>query len=189
MLFIVAQQPNNTVIVYPDVPYYSVVSLFNAVYKIILNGNQTSDLLAIVEILIYNAGGSQCQIHTKEDETMHVLNGTLQFYIDGYQFCAPTGTTVYIPRNATHSHRNLGSKPVHTQLLFSPAGIENYLYQIIPLLTQPTINKTQVAEIAGARGLIFCPEVEWKDLNCVFNDGALFSLSFHLTFLTLLLFF
>jgi mannose-6-phosphate isomerase-like protein (cupin superfamily) len=187
-LFLGAQQQNNTVIVYPDAPYYSVVSLFNAEYKIILNGNQTSGLLSIVDILIYNSPGARCQIHTREDETIQVLNGSLQMYMNGYQFCAPAGTTVYIPRNVTQSQRNTGSKAVHTQLLFSPAGLENYLYQIIPLLSQLPLNKTQIAEIAGERGLIFCPEIEWEDLNCTFSDGVLFSLSFHLKFLIFLLY-
>ncbi|CAF4620246.1 unnamed protein product, partial [Rotaria magnacalcarata] len=39
----------------------------------------------------------------KEDETFYVINGTLQFYVAGDQFCAPAGTTVYIPRNVTQS--------------------------------------------------------------------------------------
>ncbi len=168
-----AQEPNNSVIVYPtDVPYVSLASLFNAVFRIILNGNQTSGLLTIVEDLVFNGAGSRCQIHTREDQTMYVLNGTLQIYMNGYQFCAPAGTTVYIPRNVIQSQRNLGSKPVVMRLLFTPSGLEKYLYQVIALIAQQTINITEVAAIAGANGITFCPEVEWKDLNCTFNNGT-----------------
>jgi uncharacterized RmlC-like cupin family protein len=80
----VAQQPNNSVIVYPtDIPYIPAVSPFNAAIKVVLRGNQTSGLLTVVDDLIYNGAGSRFMMHTKEDTVMYVLNGTLQFYLDG----------------------------------------------------------------------------------------------------------
>ncbi|CAM2723192.1 unnamed protein product [Rotaria socialis] len=159
----IAQQPNNSVIVYPtDAPYVSLGTLFNAVFRIILNGNQTSGLLTMVEDLIYNGTGSRSQIHTKEDQTLHVLNGSLQIYMNGYQFCAPAGTTAYIPRNVTQSQRNLGSKPIDTQLLYSPSSMENYLYQVISLVAQQTINRTEVAELAATRGIFFVRRLNGK---------------------------
>ncbi len=185
-----AQQPNNSVIVYPnDIPYIPAVSPFNAAIKVVLRGNQTSGLLTIVDDLVYNGAGSRYMMHTKEDTVMYVLNGSLQFYLDGYQFCAPAGTTVHIPRNVTQSQRNLGSKPIHLLLLFSPSGMETFLDALAIIVTQQPVNTTQAFQAALGQGLLFFPEVEWKDLNCAFNGGALFSLSFHLTFLIFLLYF
>ena len=181
------QQPDNTAIVYPNVSYISAMSLFNGIFKIVMTGNQTSNRLTIDEALVYNGSASRCQVHTKEDMVYVVLNGSLQFYLDGYQFCAPADTTVYIPRNVTQSQRNLGSKPVHIQVLFLPSGVENYWSQLIPLLAQKVPNITQIYEIAATVGIQFCPEVEWKDLNC-FNSCGVFSLSFHLVSFTILLY-
>ncbi len=189
-MFIVAQHPNNSVIVYPtDIPYIQAVSVFNAAIKVILRGNQTSSLLTIVDDLVYNGAGSRYMMHTKEDTVMYVLNGTLQFYLDGYQFCAPAGTIVRIPRNVTQSQRNLGSKPIHLLLLFSPSGMETFLDAVSIIVTQQPINTTEIFQVAMGNGLLFFPEVEWQDLNCAFNDGAPFSFSFHLTFLIFLLYF
>ncbi len=168
-----AQSCGNTVIIYPDsLPFISAVQQFSASFKIVLNGNQTCGLMTLVEDLIYNSAQSRHQIHTREDETITVLNGTLQVYLGGYQFCAPTGTTFYIPRNTEQSQRTLGSKPVHVQIAFTPSGLENYLYQITPFLAQPTVNQTAATIIATNNGLIFLPEVTWQDLNCAFDtDG------------------
>ena len=184
-----ALDSNSTVVVNPDnIPWVSAIAAFNAAFKIVLRGNQTNGLLTIVEDLIYNAAQSRCQIHTREDEVIQVLNGSLQFYLNGYQFCAPAGTSVYIPRNATQSQRTLGTKPIHVQILFVPSGLENYLDQILPVIAESTINQTQANIVAVANGLIFLPEVTWQNLNCAFDDGNLFSLSSPLTFLIVLLY-
>ena len=167
-------QSNNTVIVYPySTDWISAVSQFSAKFKIILSGAQTSNLLTIVEDLIYNSPASRHQIHTREDETITVLNGSLQVYLNGYQFCAPAGTTFYIPRNTTQSQRTLSSKPIHVQISFTPSGLENYLYQITPYLLQPVMNQTAADIIAMNNGLVFLPEVTWQNLSCDFNgDGG-----------------
>ncbi len=184
-----AQTPNNTVVVRPDdIPYFSAVSQFNAKFKVILRGNQTSNLLTIVDDLIYNSAASRNQIHIREDITFYVLNGSLQFDLNGYQLCAPTGTIVYVPRNVSQSQRTLGSKPVHVLILLTPSGLEHYHDQIETYLTEQPTNQTVADAIALANGVTVLPEVTWKDLGCAFDDGALFSLSFHLTFLIISLY-
>lgn len=161
-------------------------SYLNAIYRIVLRGNQSADRLTIVEELVYSGDASRCHFHTKEDETIHVLNGTLQVYLNGYQFCAPAGTTFYIPRNIKQSHRNLGAKPVHVQLLFSPSGVENYLDRVSPVFAQKPVNITQAAELAQIYGVVHLPDVEWRDLGCAFNGGALLTQSFCLKMLAVL---
>ncbi len=138
----------------------------NAIYKIIVRGNQTVNQFTIVEGIVYINEGAGNHYHMREDETFFIINGTLQFYVDGDQFCARAGTTVYIPRNATQSVRNLNSKPVHIQILFAPSGIENYLEAVTPVFDTHPINYTQAYEIAESYGVVNLPSVEWQDLNC-----------------------
>ncbi len=97
----------------------------NAIYRIIVRGNQTANQFTILEGIVYINEGAGNHYHMREDETFFIINGTLQFYVNGDQFCARAGTTVYIPRNASQSVRNLDSKPVHIQILFAPSGVEN----------------------------------------------------------------
>ena len=165
------------------------MSLYNVEFRIILTGNQTSNLTTITEDLLYRGEGSRCQIHRREDMVYRVLNGTLQFYVGGHQFCASAGTVVYIPRNVTQSQRNLGTQAVLTELILTPSGIEGYLYELILLIRQQQpLNRTQIAGIAEKYGTTLCEEIDWEDLGCAFNNCTFFTLSFHLTCFVFLLY-
>jgi mannose-6-phosphate isomerase-like protein (cupin superfamily) len=144
----------------------------NAIYRIIIGGNRTSNKFTIVEGLVYMNEGSGNHSHVNEDETLFVINGTLQFYVDGDQFCAHAGTTVYIPRNATQSLRNLNSKPVHIQILFAPSGIEKYLEEVTPIYDTKPINYSKANEPALLHGIWNLPSVKWENLNCLNDVGT-----------------
>ena len=118
--------------------------------------------------------GARNHYHMYEDETFYVVSGTLQFYVAGEQFCAPAGTTVYVPQNVTQSIRNIDSKPAHVQIFFTPSGIENYLREVTPFHDSKSINYTATNTVALKYGVIHLPEVDWQDLDCVQNGEVLF---------------
>ncbi|UJR19548.1 hypothetical protein I4U23_022678 [Adineta vaga] len=158
----------------------------NAIYKIIVRGNQTANQFTIVEGIVYMNEGAGNHFHMREDETFFIINGTLQFYVNGDQFCAQAGTTVYIPRNASQSVRNLNSKPVHIQILFAPSGIENYLEKITPVFDTQPVNYTIANETAALYGIVNLPVVDWKDIGCIMNGTNQLKLSsFFLIFLVI----
>ncbi|CAF1915428.1 unnamed protein product [Rotaria magnacalcarata] len=162
------QQQNSYVVVPPNggqpvhaLPYP------NGIYRIIVRGSQTANIFTLIEGLIYINEGARTHYHMKEDETFYVINGTLQFYVAGDQFCAPAGTTVYIPRNVTQSVRNINSKPVYVQIAFAPPGREYYLEKITPIHDTQPINYTRANELAAEYGVVNLPEVDWEDLHCL----------------------
>lgn len=160
----------------------------NGIYRIIVRGSQTAGLFTLIEGLIYVNEGARTHYHMKEDETFYVINGTLQFYVDGDQFCAPAGTTVYIPRNVTQSVRNVNTKPVHVQISFLPPGREYYLEEITPVYDTLPINFTKANQLAEKYGVVNLPEVDWKDLNCIDRNGAHFFTSSMTFFFSSLMF-
>lgn len=137
------------------------------IYRINLRGNQTGGLFTMTEGLVWANEDIRTHFHINEEETVYVINGTLQVYLDGDQFCAPAGTTVHLPRNVTKSMRNIDSKPAKVQLIFSPSNREFFLEQITAVYDQTPINYTRANELAVQYGQIFLPAVQWKDLNCV----------------------
>jgi mannose-6-phosphate isomerase-like protein (cupin superfamily) len=184
ILFLVGQQKSYAVVEPNGGSRVHVLPYPNAIYRIVVRGNQTANQFTIVEGIVYMNEGAGNHYHMREDETFFIINGTLQFDVDGDQFCARAGTTVYIPRNATQSVRNLNSKPVHIQILFAPSGIENYLEKVTPVFDVQPINNTAANEIALSYGVVNLNSVEWKDLNCVMTDASThLKLSTYLTFL------
>ena len=150
----------------------------NGIYRIIVRGNETNNRLTIIEGLVYMDEGARNHYHLNEDETFFVLNGTLQFYVAGKQFCAKAGTTVFIPRNVTQSVRNVNVKPVHVQILFSPSGREKFLELVSPINDNPPVNLTLLNSLALQYGQVNLPVVEWNDLDCVTDTGITPKLSF-----------
>ena len=174
IVFLDGQQQKPYVLVMPNGGQHVHALLYpNGIYRIIVRGSQTANIFTIIEGLIYINEGARTHYHMYEDETFYVVNGTLQFYVAGDQFCAPAGTTVYIPRNVTQSVRNINSKPAHVQILFAPPGRENYLEEVSPLHDAQPINYTATNALALKYGVINLPEVDWQDLNCVDNDSSL----------------
>ena len=114
--------------------------IFGFILIIVLRGNQTSDLFTMTEGLIYTNEGSSLHYHITEDETTLVVNGSLQFYVNGRQFCAQAGSTVFVPRNVTKATRNVNSAPVFVRILFSPSGRERYLEAVDIINRNPPIN-------------------------------------------------
>jgi oxalate decarboxylase/phosphoglucose isomerase-like protein (cupin superfamily) len=64
----------------------------------------------------------------------YVLEGTLQFTLDGQTIDAPSGTLVVVPQEAVHTFRNVSSEPARFQVWFSPGGMEQYFVDVQELI-------------------------------------------------------
>ena len=73
------------------------------------------------------AGGPPPHFHTLEDEWFHVLEGQIEFLIDGvWSGAVPVGTTVFAPRNSFHTFRNAGDTPHKMLMHTAPSGFESF---------------------------------------------------------------
>ncbi len=90
-----------------------------------------------------DTGGSHCLVrdhpspsfalvehrHRNEDETIHIIDGTFDFVMDGISREIGPGDTVFVPRGTAHAIRNTGPTPGCRVLVFSPAGIERFFLE------------------------------------------------------------
>jgi mannose-6-phosphate isomerase-like protein (cupin superfamily) len=141
----------------------------NSVFKYKLRGQQTGGLFTLFEA-DYLTDGPGRHVHTREDELFHIIDGQVQFFVDGKQFCGATGDYVYVPRNIPQAiriqnSRNL-TKPVRIQILLAPSGLEGFLDEIAPLYYTGQDNVTLQNEIARRYGIINLDPVDWQDLGC-----------------------
>ena len=65
-------------------------------------------------------------LHDSEDETIHIVDGSFEFMLDGETRMLGPGDTVHVPRGTRHGIRNTGDTPGHRVLVFHPAGIEGF---------------------------------------------------------------
>jgi len=64
----------------------------------------------------------------------YVLEGTLQFIMDGKTIDAPAGTLVVVPEGSVHTFQNSTGDKVRFQVWFSPGGMEQYFLDVQELI-------------------------------------------------------
>ncbi|MBA2937668.1 cupin domain-containing protein [Paenibacillus sp. CGMCC 1.16610] len=60
-------------------------------------------------------------IHQEEDESFYILDGEVDFFLDGKKIEAKAGAFVFLPKGIAHGLRVVGSKPARLLNFFSRA--------------------------------------------------------------------
>ena len=80
---------------------------------------------------LYRPGnGPPPHIHSREDEAFYVLDGELQFNVDGRSFNATSRAWVTLAKGSLHYFKNTGSKPAKMLIVVTPAGLEEFFLKI-----------------------------------------------------------
>ena len=141
----------------------------NAQLKYKLRSEQTCNQVTTMEVDVLQ-GGAGAHMHTKVDELFTILEGQMQFAINGTQFCAKAGDYVYIPRFHSQAFRvhnpKFVKKPVRFELLIFPATVEGFFDEMAIYIIQGQNNSTIAGEISKKYGLVYPEAVVWEDIGC-----------------------
>jgi mannose-6-phosphate isomerase-like protein (cupin superfamily) len=144
----------------------------NSVFQHKVRGIQTDQTFVIFDAEYLNEGPGY-HLHTKDDELFHILDGKVQFIVNGTQFCASTGDYVYVPRDISQGIRvynpTNSSKRVKIQIMLLPSGLDNFLDEIAVIFNEDRNNQTAIDLISKKYGIIDLGPVIWEDLDC-FNN-------------------
>jgi quercetin dioxygenase-like cupin family protein len=89
--------------------------------------------------------------HEGQDETLYMLEGELEFHMNGSVFKAGPGTQVTLPRDVPHAFYNKSDKNALVLVSVAPANHFFELMQKISGLPDPV----EVARIGGEHGVPF----------------------------------
>jgi quercetin dioxygenase-like cupin family protein len=92
-------------------------------------GAATNGALAIVEEHARLGYRMPSHVHSREDETLYVIDGELSYRRGGETGRAGPGETVFLPRQVAH-HFEVVSGHAHFLLIVTPAGFENFFAQV-----------------------------------------------------------
>ena len=76
-------------------------------------------------------GGPPPHLHTREDETFHVLEGELEFVVGERTLSTSAGSVVYAPRGVLHGFRNVGTTHSRMAVIITPAGLESRAGEVL----------------------------------------------------------
>lgn len=131
--------------------------------EIRLGGDETGGELALIELVAPPGGEALPHRHTREHETIVVLEGELQLSTEAGDERLGPGEAAFMPRGVMHGFENVGSGAARILFVASPAGLEGFFREIgsrkagdrPPDLPEP--DGTALAAAAERAGLEFPP--------------------------------
>jgi quercetin dioxygenase-like cupin family protein len=105
-----------------------------------------ADEATVLEAEIQPGGGGSWHVHTKEDETVVIVEGELVLN-DGERHVLRHGDAHNVPRGTRHAFANESDAPVRLYFFCAPGGLERFFREIT--------SGVPVEEAAGRAGLTF----------------------------------
>jgi quercetin dioxygenase-like cupin family protein len=91
---------------------------------------QTNGAVGVIEQVAPPGGGTPLHIHSREDESLYVLEGRLTVLIDGKESVVGPGSYVFLPRGIAHAWCNERPEPARFIAVFTPGGFESFYNDI-----------------------------------------------------------
>ncbi len=120
----------------------------------LMTGKETGGAFFLSEISVPPGGGPPPHIHSREDESFQILEGSLTVQVGGDTITASAGDFVYLPRGIAHSFRNNGDGYAKALVLTTPAGLEGFFAEVFDPAadhaTPPSVSRELIARAQAA---------------------------------------
>lgn len=123
----------------------------------ITTGKETGGAFFLAQMSVAPGGGPPPHIHRREDESFHVLEGTLTIRVGEDTITASAGDFAFLPRGIAHSFKNTGSVTAKALVLITPAGLENYFAEVFDCAADPSAPQPPPSKDLIARALAASP--------------------------------
>jgi quercetin dioxygenase-like cupin family protein len=96
---------------------------------ILVAGEETGGRFALVETVEEKGARLPFHRHNREDETLYVLEGSLNVWIAGKRVYAPAGAAVFLPRGVEHAHA-VATETARMLVYLVPSGCEDIYREV-----------------------------------------------------------
>ena len=94
--------------------------------------------------------------HLNEDETFHVLEGRVAFFLNGEWREIGPGGAAFMPRGVVHTFKNVGDQPSRMLLTTMPSGFEEFFARCAAEFARPGgPDMARIIEIGVEHGIHF----------------------------------
>jgi quercetin dioxygenase-like cupin family protein len=101
--------------------------LAGIVMKCLLSGEQTSGRFCLFENKSGGNTRTPIHVHTRDDETLYIIEGELTAVLDGQPRRLTAGESIFLPRSIPHQLVNVSGTPAKYILIGTPALFERFL--------------------------------------------------------------
>jgi quercetin dioxygenase-like cupin family protein len=92
-------------------------------------GEATGGRFALIQMIVRREHEPPSHLHTREDEVVYVVEGTIVVSVDGARAEYHAGEAVFLPRGHAHAYQ-LCTDEAHLLVLAVPAGIEGFYAEL-----------------------------------------------------------
>ena len=123
----------------------------------LITGAETGGAFFMAEVSVAPGGGPPPHIHSREDESFYVQQGTLAVQVGDKALNVSAGDFVHMPRGMAHSFKNLGNETAKLLMVATPAGIDNYFAEVF-FPASDVADIPQIAQAVIGRALKTAPK-------------------------------
>jgi quercetin dioxygenase-like cupin family protein len=103
-------------------------------------GDQSQGLFEMYELSL-GAATIDYHVHDTMDETLFVLEGQIEFNVEGKKHSKPAGSVAFVPRGVHHGFTNHGPAKAKVLITFTPSRSQHeYFRQLEKLFAAPTLD-------------------------------------------------
>jgi quercetin dioxygenase-like cupin family protein len=117
------------------------------------DGKITGGTHSVAEAVVQPGSGPPKHVHTREDETFYVLEGT--FWHGDHTMEVRQGDVAFMPRNEAHTYQNIGSATGRLLVTITPAGFEGFFREASKRKLTPPNDMAEINALAAQCGLSF----------------------------------
>ncbi len=130
-------------------------------YAITVTKAESGGPLGVFEGLVPAGEGPPVHVHHNEDEVIHVIDGSYEFWLDGRTMAVAPGGSVFLPRGVPHTFRVTGTKPGRNLAILTPGGFERFFIEAAARDLQIPRDMPALVELANGYGLEFLGPAAW----------------------------
>ena len=90
--------------------------------------HETNNRYCLVETLTAPGAGAPPNHHASEEENYVVMDGTVEFMIDGVPHVVSTGEQIRVPTGALHAFTNIGDTPARMLIFNAPGRVHDKFF-------------------------------------------------------------
>jgi quercetin dioxygenase-like cupin family protein len=123
----------------------------------LITGAETGGAFFMAEVSVVPGGGPPPHVHSREDESFYLQQGTLAVQVGDKALNVSAGDFVHMPRGIVHSFKNVGGETAKLVMVATPAGIENYFAEVF-IPAADVADVPNVAEAVIGRAMKTAPK-------------------------------
>jgi quercetin dioxygenase-like cupin family protein len=89
-----------------------------------LRSEDTGGAYAVFQDFVLPGAGPGLHVHTREDESLFVLEREVRATLGDRTFDVGTGTLVHMPLGVPHGFKNVSDRPARLMMTYTPGGFE-----------------------------------------------------------------